>query len=107
MRHGQARSGEKMKIEYSQAKQLIENENAQFIDVRTPEEYADSGIPCSVNLPLQEIERLDFNLLDADKERPIVLFCRTGRRSDIALNILHHHGYTKIFDMGSYKDWQG
>ena len=96
-----------MKVDYNEAKRLIDNENAQFIDVRTPDEYAELGILGSVNMPLQRLLELHALILDHDKDRPIVLYCRSGNRSNTALNQLAELGYTRLYDMGSYLDWQG
>ncbi len=96
-----------MKIDYTQAKKLIEDEGAQFVDVRTPEEFKELGIDGSINLPVQQLAELHGVLLDADRDRPIVLFCRSGNRSNTALQVLSNLGYSRLYDMGSYLDWKG
>jgi phage shock protein E len=69
-------------------------EGALIVDVRTPEEYASGHYPGAVNIPVDEIERR-MNELGPDKNRPIVLYCRSGRRSGIALDLVRRAGYTR------------
>ena len=96
-----------MKINYQEAKKLIDEERAQFVDVRTPEEFKELGIAGSINMPLQVLPDDHDQHLDQDKTRPVILFCRSGVRSNDALNILKALGYTRLYDMGSYLEWQG
>jgi phage shock protein E len=71
-----------------------------IIDVRTPEEYAQRHIDGALNLPHDTISA---RIADAvpDKNTPIILYCRSGRRSGIALDILKGMGYSKVENYGS------
>ena len=51
-------------------------ENAQLIDVRTPEEYAAGHAKGSVNIPIETIQNGDLTKISKDK--PVYLYCRTG-----------------------------
>lgn len=54
----------------------------RLIDIRTPEEVAESGpIPGAEHIPL---EQLDLSLLHTGDGREVVLYCRTGARSEVA-----------------------
>lgn len=62
-----------------------------LVDVRTPQEFASGSVGNAVNIPLIEIE----NQLDVFRNKKnIVLFCRSGRRSEIAKQILEKHEIT-------------
>jgi phage shock protein E len=74
-------------------------DGAVLIDVRTPEEFRDGHVERALNIPYDEIHRR-IESLRLDKTRPIVLYCRTGRRSGIALGTLREAGYTRIFNAG-------
>ena len=77
---------------------------AVLIDVRTKEEYAERKIDGSINLPLQEIEKITSVV--PDKSTPIFLHCRSGKRSGKAQKILSAMGYTNAVNIGgiiSYK----
>jgi rhodanese-related sulfurtransferase len=52
--------------------ELVEQDNAQLVEVLPEEEYAWAHIPGAVNLPLRQLEqRLD----ELDRSRPVVLYC--------------------------------
>lgn len=55
--------------------------NVRLIDVRTDEEVAEGAIPGAEHIPL---DRFDPALLGPDDGREVVLYCRSGRRSEIA-----------------------
>ncbi|MBO1924332.1 MULTISPECIES: rhodanese-like domain-containing protein [Thiomicrorhabdus] len=91
-----------MFIACEEAKQLVKNKNAQLVDVRTPEEYEASKIPEATNLPLQELDRLAAQL---DKSRPVVVFCRSGQRSQMAMQMLLSMGFAEVYNLGPYMAW--
>lgn len=69
-----------------------------LIDVRTAAEFADGHIKGARNIPVQELER---KLRELPKDQPIILYCRSGSRSGMALQILQTAGYTNIYNVGS------
>jgi phage shock protein E len=73
-----------------------------LLDVRTAQEYAEGHIPGAVLLPYDE---LAAKLKEPDKGRPIVVYCRSGRRSAIAKEALEGLGYTNVSDFGGYPNW--
>lgn len=73
-----------------------------LLDVRTPQEYAEGHIPGAALIPYDE---LAAKFKEADKERPIVVYCRSGRRSAIAADTLKGMGYTNVSDFGGYTNW--
>jgi rhodanese-related sulfurtransferase len=75
-----------------------------LIDVRTAEEYAAGHIPGAILSPYDLLGR-DFT--EPDKGRPIVVYCRSGRRSAIAAQTLKEMGYMNISDFGSIDSWRG
>ncbi|HAL74437.1 MAG TPA: rhodanese-like domain-containing protein [Clostridiales bacterium] len=92
-------------ISPADAKAMLEsNPDVLLLDVRTPEEYAAGHIAGSVLLPYDQIEGRAGEL-PADKAAPIIVYCRTGRRSAIAAEVLAGLGYSKIYDLGGIQDW--
>lgn len=75
---------------------------ATIVDVRTPEEFAEGHVPGSVNIPLQELpERLEeVKALPM----PLVLCCRSGTRSGVALDYLRAQGIAEVSNGGSWLD---
>jgi len=73
-----------------------------LIDVRTPEEFADGMIVGSVNIPLQEIaNRLD----EIPRDKPVILYCRSGNRSAQAAQLLSNASFSEIYDLGGIIQW--
>lgn len=81
-----------------------QTKSAILIDVRTKEEYAERKIDGSINLPLQEIEKIAAVV--PDKSSPIFLHCRSGKRSAAATNKLKAMGYTNAVNIGGIKDYK-
>lgn len=100
------KSGGYQKITASAVKsRLDKGEQLIIVDVRTKEEYDDGHIPKSLLIPYDEIEVKAASLLP-DKNAAIIVYCRTGRRSEIAANSLLKLGYTNVADMGAISDWK-
>lgn len=84
---------------------LDKGEKLIIVDVRTKEEYDSGHIANSLLIPYDEIEKKAPALL-TDKNAAIIVYCRTGRRSEIAAKALIGMGYTNVADMGSISDWK-
>lgn len=90
-------------INFEQAKQIIDNEQVILLDVRTEEEYITGHIPNSTLIPLDELEERINEL--KDKNQKILVYCKSGRRSVIACEILDAYGYTNVYNIGGVVDW--
>ncbi|MBS1196543.1 MAG: rhodanese-like protein [Proteobacteria bacterium] len=78
---------------------------ATIIDVRTPEEFAAGHIPGAVNIPVDRIESGIASIKGLGKDKQILLYCRSGRRSAIAKEILEKQGFRKIHDGGGMENF--
>lgn len=77
------------------------------IDVRTREEYAAGHIDTALNLPHDELERR-LGEIPGSKSSEIVMYCRSGKRVQLAESILVGKGYTNIRDLaGHWLGWSG
>ena len=85
---------------------LNAKENFVLLDVRTQEEYNAGYIAGAILLPYDEIN-VKATIVLPDKEKEIVLYCRSGRRSAIAKKSLLDLGYQKVVDFGGVKRWEG
>ena len=97
-------------IEYKQisakeAKEIMDSgEEYILLDVRSEEEFAEKHIPGAVLIPHTEIaDRAEEEL--PDKEKNILVYCRSGNRSKIAAQILVDLGYTGVFEFGGINSW--
>lgn len=83
------------------------DENAAFnpenvlIDVRSPQEYEAGHIKNAKNIPVDKIAE-DIKYFVPDKEKTIVVYCRSGRRSTIAEKTLKEMGYKNVINAGTY-----
>ena len=85
------------------AKTEIEAKKAQFIDVRSPEEFNAEHAAKAVNIPLETVET---ELVILDKSKPVYVICQTGRRSQMATETLEKNGFTQVFNVqGGTNAW--
>jgi rhodanese-related sulfurtransferase len=90
-------------ISVEQAKQAVEENGVQFIDVRTPEEYGGGHTPKAANFPLDSLEK---ELARLDKDKPVYVICQTGRRSQKGAEILQNAGFGEIYNIaGGTSAW--
>ncbi|PHV69634.1 hypothetical protein CS063_14835 [Sporanaerobium hydrogeniformans] len=88
-----------------EAKAIIDDEEYDVIlDVRTIEEYNEGHIEHAILLPDYEIESKIEEVI-SDKDARILIYCRSGRRSNNAANKLVDLGYTHVYDFGGIIDW--
>ena len=88
-------------ISSDEAKALV-RQGALLLDVRTTGEFASGHVEGAVNIPVQELE----TRLPAEKDRAVVLYCQSGRRSAAAKDVLLEAGFTKVFDLGAMSNWK-
>jgi rhodanese-related sulfurtransferase len=76
------------------------------LDVRTKSEYESGHIHGAVWIPHTELEAR-INELAGHENHEIIVYCRTGVRSEIASDILDSHNFTKVYNMlGGIQAWQ-
>lgn len=73
----------------ARARELIDG-GAQVVDVRTANEHSVSHIEGARHMP---IERLDAEVGELDRDRPLVVYCRGGNRSGVAAEALRNSGW--------------
>ena len=85
-------------------KPAIEAAYAQFIDVRTPEEYKSGHAERTKNIPL---DTLTQNLDQLEKNEPVYIICQTGKRSMKAAQLLNEAGFPQTVSVaGGTTAWQ-
>lgn len=87
------------------AKDLMdETGDRTVLDVRTRSEYDEGHIPGTVLLPHDAVTEEAEGLLP-DKDRLILVYCRSGNRSKQAAQALVDLGYTQVVEFGGINDW--
>jgi phage shock protein E len=75
----------------------------QVLDVRSAEEYAEGHVPGAMLIPHDE---LASRLSELDRDRPVLVYCRSGRRSTLAETLLETEGFDVRQIDGSWQRWQ-
>ena len=75
---------------------MIES-GALLIDVRTKEEFDAGHLDGAINIPWEETSALMAAIGD-DRDRPVVVYCRSGNRSGKSKKALDAKGYTHVFN---------
>lgn len=89
-----------------EARQLLrEDRRAILVDTRSPAEYRRGTLPGSVSIPEAEMDRRAPVILP-DRSAPVMVFCRTGGCSWRSAQRLAELGYTRVYDVGGYLEWQ-
>ena len=106
---GQAKENDQgavyVNITAEEAKRIMDSEEGYIIlDVRTQEEYDEGHIPGAIVISHEEIAKKAEEVL-TDKEQLILVYCRSGRRSKLAVEALVELGYTNIKEFGGIIDW--
>lgn len=83
--------------------QMIKNKDTYIIDVREDYEYKSGYLPNSYNIPLGDINSISLN--NFSHTSTIIVYCRSGNRSNIAANLLIKLGYENVYDMGGITNW--
>lgn len=90
------------RIHGSQARQLVQ-EGATLLDVRTPGEFSSGHVEGALNISVQSLDQRVGEL--GDKEKPVVVYCRSGQRSRSAMGFLISQGFTRVYDLGPMSAW--
>lgn len=84
---------------------VIEQPGIQIIDVRTPEEFAEGHIAGAVNIPVQQADFGD-RIAQLDPNTTYAVYCRSGNRSQPAVDAMEQAGITDIYELESgTKGW--
>lgn len=94
-------------IKPQEAVRLINHEDAVVLDVRDDKEYRSGHILNAVHIPLGLLEER-LQELEAHKNKPVVVYCRTGQHSAQAGVILRKQGFERVYKLGGgILAWQG
>lgn len=93
-------------VSAEQFSKLMLLKDVQLIDVRTPEEFKAGYIQGATLMNVQEDDFSD-KIRDLDKSEPVLVYCRSGKRSMHAAQLLEKAGFEKIISLeGGILDWE-
>ena len=92
-------------ITAEEAKKIMDSSEEHIIlDTREQDEFDEGHIPGAILIPYTEIENKAEEMIP-DKDKLILVYCRSGRRSKIASESLSKLGYTNVKEFGGIIDW--
>ena len=94
------------RVTFEEAKKLLDAEpKPVLLDVREEPEYITGHAVDAVLLPVDELT--DERALDVipGYDTPVLVYCRSGYRSNVAAHKLEEYGYEQIYDIGSLIGW--
>ncbi len=100
-------------VSVQEAKEMVENGDVFVLDVRTPAEFNSSHIKGATLIPVSNAsgsnlssDRLLEARIDEVPKKKILVYCRTGRRSDTASTMLVNAGYSQVYNLaGGITSW--
>ena len=94
-----------MNINAEKAKEMMEGlEKFVLLDARSEEEFSEGHIPGAIVIPHEEVSERAENEIP-EKDVPVFVYCRSGRRSKIAAEALVSLGYSEVYEFGGIIDW--
>jgi len=89
----------------STAWRALQQPNVLAIDVRSANEYNAQHIPGTLNIPHVHItDAVSRNVIPSWRDVPLLLFCRSGNRSEMAAKTLRSMGYSNVYNGGTWRD---
>ena len=97
--------GEKKYTDLSPAEVQEKMNNLVIVDVRTPAEYNEGKLLNAINIDIYA-PNFQQEVIKLDKDKEILVYCRSGARSSSAAKTLTNLGFTKVFNMiGGVSNW--
>lgn len=94
-------------VKPDEAVRMMNHDDAAVLDVREEGEYAEGHIINSIHIPLPLLENRTAELQEY-KDRPLLIYCRTGNRSAQAASTLMKQGFSGVKKLsGGMIAWQG
>ena len=91
----------------SALKLINEVDNLLILDVRRFSEFKSGKIPNSINIPVDDLE-FELDELKEFKEKPILVYCKSGIRSTVACTLLEEEGFSNLYNLrGGILDYTG
>ncbi len=86
---------------------LLKQQDVQLVDVRTEQEYGNGHLKEAILINIQGQDFTTKAMQQLDKQKPVIIYCRSGRRSMQAAQILVNEGFETVYNMkGGILAWQ-
>lgn len=85
---------------------ITQNKDVQLVDARTLPEFEEGHLQDALNIDVLETD-FSTKAEKLDLQKPVYVYCRSGKRSAKAAEILKELGFKEIYDMqGGYLQWE-
>ena len=85
---------------------LIADPNVQLLDVRAQDEFDEGHIAGAKLVNVNDTAFVENAMAVLDKQRPVAVYCRSGRRSSRAAQVLTEQGFKVTNLLGGVIAWQ-
>ena len=85
-------------VDSNKFEQQMKESSSQIVDVRTPEEFKEGHITNAVNMNVTG-DDFEKQIESLDKEKPVMVYCKSGGRSARAASILKEKGFKNVYDL--------
>ncbi len=103
---GQKASLQNKLLSAQEFKNFIDSMDVHLVDVRTAGEFNQGHIEGAMNIDFMA-RNFSEQLTQLSQDKPIVIYCRTGRRSGLSIKTLTELGFSDIYDLkGGTINWQ-
>ena len=82
-------------VSRAEVKEMVNDSETLLVDVRIPKEFAEKTVDGAINIPLATIED---NLELFKNKKQIIVFCNSGRQSNLAIELLKKKGITNVYN---------
>lgn len=96
------------KIQAKKFTRLMKKKNTVLLDVRTEQEYKEGHIPGSIQVDVLQTGDFNTKIGSLEKNKTYLVYCRSGKRSAQAIQIMQQAGFRKLYDLeGGFSKWTG
>ena len=94
------------KVEKAEFSKLMKKSGVQLIDVRTSREFSNGFIAGAKNIDYNG-DSFEKQIKKLDKNKPVLVYCAAGGRSENAAELLKEWGFQEVYDLiGGYNGWK-
>lgn len=93
-------------VDANKFEKTIQSNQIQLLDVRTDKEYSEGHIASAKNIDVLQDNFSEKAVATLNKKKTIAVYCRSGKRSAKACEILKAKGFKTINLLGGFLDWQ-
>lgn len=101
-----SQAGRASQVDPAAAIRLMNNDDAVVVDVREAADFKKGHIKNAKNIPMSSLKQ-QLDGIANQKEKPVLMYCRSGNISGRACRLLKKSGYTDVHNLaGGILGWQ-